>query len=85
MCSGQLIDCISVPELYRRGVLLLLYNYKVKGVGPKPHVYGGVRIGLRSEGPHTEKVNRLYFGMEHIGREVGTFQVNHITLHACCF
>jgi len=42
--SGHLIDCNSVPKLYRRGVLLLLYNYKVKGVGPTPSVYGGVRI-----------------------------------------
>ena len=41
---GHLIDCNSVPKLYRRGALLLLYNYKVKGVGPTTFVYGGVRI-----------------------------------------
>jgi len=55
-----------VPKLYRRAVLLLLYNYKVKGVGPKAHVYGGVRIGLRSEGPRTEKVNDRMTAADHV-------------------
>jgi len=46
-----LIDCNSVPKLYSRGVLLLLYNYKVKGVGPTPFVYGGVRIRASVRSP----------------------------------
>jgi len=49
---GHLKDCNSVPKLYRRGVLLLLYNYKVK-----PSYMAVSELGRRSEAPRTEKVN----------------------------
>jgi len=48
---GHLIDCNSVPKLYRCGILLLLYNYKVKGVGLTAFVYGGVTIRLSVRSP----------------------------------
>jgi len=56
---GQLIDCNSVPKLYHRSVLLLLYKLQSEGCRAVSE------LGRRSEAPRTEKVNGLCYKIIH--------------------
>jgi len=66
---GHLRDCNSVRKVYRRGILLLLYNYKVKGVRIRPSerrptYWKGQFIDWRN--PGNVPKNRALFAKTHV-------------------